>query len=58
MNSQKLVLDNIVFHVTFIVIISLAIIMVLLYLMAKNLKQSIGTLMTSLESIKNGRFQH
>ena len=56
MNSQKLVLDNIVFHVTFIVIISLAIVMVLLYLMAKNLKQSIGTLMTSLESIKNGDF--
>ena len=56
MNSQKLVLDNIGFHVTFIVIISLAIIMVLLYLMAKNLKQSIGTLMTSLESIKNGDF--
>jgi X-X-X-Leu-X-X-Gly heptad repeat protein len=56
MNSQKLVFENLGFHVTFILVMSLAIIVVSLLLMAKNIKQSVGSLMTSLESIKNGDF--
>jgi X-X-X-Leu-X-X-Gly heptad repeat protein len=56
LNTQQLVLSNIYFHLSFIIILSLVVIAISLSSMAKNMRQSVGALVSSIESIKNGDF--
>jgi methyl-accepting chemotaxis protein len=56
LNTRQIELDNIFLHLLFIMSLSSLVIIFTLSLMAKNMKQSVGALVFSLESIKNGDF--
>ncbi|MBN1495779.1 MAG: methyl-accepting chemotaxis protein [Spirochaetes bacterium] len=56
LNSQQIALENISFHLVFIVFLSLMVIGMTLFLMAKNMNSSMSTLLSSIESITNGDF--